>query len=160
MSKYFKKIKTKIREKCERDLRIASRICIQMGNWFEFQQIRWWADRLDIDPRILADQEHYEAPPPKFGYDQLGYQIAQSGLFRDMLSKTKGELSIANRNLLLKHLENCKSFGNTPELWKLLYLKLKRDRKGVLTTFSEFTHKFLKCQYRPLFRIYQLVTGG
>ncbi|MBN1639408.1 MAG: SIR2 family protein [Ignavibacteriales bacterium] len=160
ISKYFRKIKEQIKRKCERELRIASRICIQMGNWFEFQQIRWWAERLDIDPKILADQNHYEAPPPKFGYDQLGYHIAQSGVFRDMLNKTKGELSIANRSLLLKHLENCKSFGNTPELWKLLYLKLKRDRKGVLTTFLEFTHKFLKCQYRPLFRIYQLVTGG
>jgi len=160
MSYFFKNLQARIRNICMRDLKIASRLSLQTGNWFEFQQIRWWADRLDIDANALADQEHYEAPPPKFGYDQIGYHIAQSGVFRDMLNKIKGKLSISNRDSLLKHIENCRQFGNIPETWKLLFLKLKYERKNIPLTFGKFLFYFLKCQYRPLYRIYQLISGG
>lgn len=160
LSAFSKNLQARIRTICQRDLKIASKFSLQTGNWFEFQQIRWWAERLDIDGNVLADEEHYEAPPPKSGYDQMGYHIAQSGVFRDLLHKSKGKLSESARDALSKHIENCRQFGNFPEMWKLLFFKLKLERKNIILTFSQFLFYFFKCQYRPLYRLFQLISGG
>jgi len=160
ISKYISWLRSWIIKKCTQDLKAASKFALQTGNWLEFQQTRWWAERLGIDPAILADKEYYQAPPSKSGYDHLGYHVAQCGVFRDMLQKTKDRLSDQNKTLLINHLEHCKLFGNIPEIWKLLFLKLKRDKEDYGNTFYGFLKHFFKCQYRPLIRIQQLLTGG
>jgi hypothetical protein len=153
-------VKDRILHKCSQDLKAASKLALRTGNWFEFQQARWWAERLGIDVAILADKEYYQAPPTKAGYDHLGYHVAQCAVFRDMLYRTKGKLSNENKTSLMNHLENCRQFGNVPEAWKLLFLKLKRDKRDFMSTFFAFIRGFLKCQYRPLIRLQQLLVGG
>ena len=160
LSRPFKHLRRFIQKRCEYDLRIASKIALETGNWFEFQQIRWWAERLEIDSINLADHSHYEAPPAKSGYDQLGYHIAQSGVFRDQLRRNVYPLEDAERDALNRHLKNCQQFENYPELWKLLFLKLKHDRQNWLATFGKFVYYFVKCQYRPLMRVFQIGSGG
>ncbi|MFQ5652472.1 MAG: hypothetical protein ACE5IY_21280 [bacterium] len=100
MCKYFSKIKERIKKECSRDLKSASKYALHTGNWLDFQQARWWAERLKIDAVVLADQDNYEAPPPKSEYDHLGYHVAQSGVFRDKLQNLKGRLSFQKNRLL------------------------------------------------------------
>lgn len=160
IARHIGKLRTMILEKCKNDLRIASRCAIETGNWLDFQQVRWWAERLNIDPTVLAEAEHYEPPPVKSGYDHLGYHVAQSGVFRDKLQKSAGSLSAADGIQLEMHIQRCKRFGNHPEIWKLTLLKLKLARGRKLRDFTQFVRHFLKCQYKPMLRLQQLLTGG
>ncbi len=159
IGQYVSGLRNRILQKCSQDLKAASKFALQTGNWFEFLQARWWAERLGIDVAILSDNQYYQAPPIKAGYDHLGYHVAQCAIFRDMLNKTSGKLSNENKTLLMNYLQNCKQFGNVPETWKLLFLKLKRDKDDFMKTFFAFIKNFLQCQYRPLIGLLHLIAG-
>jgi hypothetical protein len=140
-------------------LRLASKTSLEVGNWFDFQQVRLWAERMDINPLILAYRIPYEPPPPKEGYEHLGYYVAQSMYLRDQLGKTQGDLSMEEEQSLKIHMKNCMEFGNYPELWKLSLLGLKRSQKK-----GEYIRIFLKafflCEYTMPMRLFQIISGG
>ena len=145
-----------IKKKATDLLQLASKRALEVGNWFDFQQVRLWADRMDINPIILASQISYEPPPPKEGYEHLGYHVAQSMYLRDQLSKTKGDLSLEEEQSLKIHMKNCIVFGNYPEVWKLSFIGLRRSSKKK-EYLRHFSKAFLSCEYTIPMRLYQLM---
>lgn len=142
-------------------LRLALRCSAQGGAWFDFQQARFWAERLDIDLAVSSEADLPTPPPPKEGYDHLGYHVAQSMYFRDLLQKTKPPISPELRRNLTHHLDNCQHFGNFPEIWKLLFLLRQKDRQSWNWTFAKrMWRAFFTCEYRSWMRLFQLLTGG
>ena len=141
-------------------LQLASKTSLEVGNWFDFQQVRLWAERMDIDPLTLASQIPYEPPPPKEGYDHLGYPVAQSMYLRDQLSKTKGDLSLEEEQSLKMHIKNCIGFGNYPELWKLWFICLKRSTtEKKMENVRTFLKAFFFCEYTVPMRLLRLILG-
>jgi len=145
-----------IKKKATNLLQLASKNSLKVGNWFDFQQVRLWAERMDIAPSILASQIPYEPPPPREGYEHLGYHVAQSMYLRDQLNKTKGYLSEKDEQSLEKHMKNCIVFDNYPELWKLSFIGLRRSSKKK-EYLRHFLKAFLFCEYTIPMRLYQLV---
>jgi len=140
-------------------LRLASKTSLEIGNWFDFQQVRLWAERMDINPLNFVYQIPYEPPPPKEGYEHLGYYVAQSMYLRDQLKKTKGDLSLEEEQNLKIHMENCREFGNSPELWKLSFIGLRRSsNKRVYVRI--FFKAFFSCEYTIPMRLFQIIIGG
>jgi len=141
-------------------LRLASKTSLESGNWFEFQQTRFWAERLNIDPVILAYQIPYEPPPPKEGYEHLGYHVAQSMYLRDQLNKAKCHLSQEEELSLEEHISTCATFGNYPELWKLCFIGLKwGNTKNKIGYATLFLKAFFFCEYTVRMRLFQLILG-
>jgi len=145
-----------IKRKATNLLQLASKNSLKVGNWFDFQQVRLWAERLDIDPSILASQIPYEPPPPKEGYEHLGYHVAQSMYLRDQLNKTKGDLYLEEEQSLEKHMKICIAFDNYPELWKLSFIGLRRSSKKK-EYLRNFLKAFLFCEYTIPMRLYQFI---
>ncbi|WP_440955386.1 SIR2 family protein [Methanosarcina sp. Mfa9] len=119
--------KYSIQKKATNLLQIASKNSLETGNWFDFQQVRHWAERMDIDPLILEHDIPYGPPPIKEGYEHLASHVAQSMHFRDQLFGANRNLSVKEKFILKTHIEQSIKFGNCPEVWKLSYICLKKN---------------------------------
>ncbi len=148
-----------IKKKTTNLLQLSSKTSLEVGNWFDFLQVRLWAERMDINPLILANQIPYEPPPPKEGYEHLGYYVAQSMCLRDQLAKTQVDLSMKEEQSLKIYMKNCMEFGNYPELWKLSLIGLRRSPKK-REYFRNFLKAFFFCEYTIPMRLFRLVLGG
>lgn len=139
-------------------LKKASETSFVAGNLFDFQQGRFWAERMDINPLILADEIAYEAPPTKGGYDHLGYYVAQSMCLRDKIGKQKGHLSIEDKKNWNKYMRICIEFENFPEIWKLSLIDLRRNiTKNRIESTKVFIKAFFLCEYTIPMRIFGLI---
>lgn len=149
-----------IQKKAINLLKLASKASLKSGDWFDFQQARFWAERMNIDPLILAYQIPYEPPPPKEGYEHLGYHVAQSMYLRDQLNKARCHLSKEEELSLEEHINTCAMFGNYPELWKLCFIGLKRGTtKKEMVNATVFRKAFFCCEYTLPMRLFRLILG-
>lgn len=150
-----------ITKKGTQALRKSSLFSLETGNWFDFQQIRLLGERMGIDPMDLTNGIHYEPPPVKEGYEHLGYYIPQASYTRDRLARRKGLLSTKEEKELYKHLENCRITDNFPEVWKILWLGIKRNpqRHKDRDKLREFYDSFRVCEYSIGMRIFKLIFG-
>lgn len=115
---------------------------------------------MNIDPLILAYQIPYEPPPPKEGYEHLGYHVAQSMYLRDQLNKARCHLSKEEELSLEEHINTCAMFGNYPELWKLCFICLKRGTtKKEMVNATVFRKAFFCCEYTLPMRLSRLILG-
>jgi hypothetical protein len=147
-----------IRKKSIKRLKIASKTSLVAGNWFDFQQVRFWAERMDINPSILAYEIPYEPPPLKEGYDHLGYFVAQSMYLRDKIGKEKAHLSTEDELNWNKYIKICMEFENYPEIWKLLLIDLRRNiTKKKIESGKVFIKAFFLCEYTIPMRVFQLI---
>lgn len=154
----IKFIANRIQKKSISLLKIASKASLREGNWFDFQQVRLWAERMDINPLILAYEIPYEAPPLKEGYDHLGYYVAQSMYLRDKIGKEKGHLSTEDEINWNKYIKICIEFENYPEIWKLYLIDLRRNiTKKRIESSKIFIKAFFLCEYTILMRILELI---
>ncbi len=140
-------------------LRKASSHYLDTGDWFGFQQIRLLGERMGIRPTELTDGTHYEPPPVRSGYEHLGYYVPQASYTRDQLAQRRGPLSSTEAKELREHLEVCRITGNIPEIWKILWLGIRRDprwRKD-LAKLREFYRSFRACEYSIQMRVFKLI---
>lgn len=150
-----------ITKKAMQALRKSSLYYLGRGDWFGFQQIRLLGERMGIHEKNLTNGIQYEPPPVKEGYEHLGYYIPQASYTRDQLARRKGPLSPEEEKELCKHLEICRITDNFPEIWKILWLGIKRDpqwRKN-RDTLREFYQSFRACEYSIGMRIFKLIFG-
>ncbi len=142
-----------IKIKVTKLLMLAAKSSAQTGNWFEFQQVGLWAERIGIDSSLLASRLQYEPPPAKIRYEHLGFHIAQSMSLRDELNKNKDALSDKDRELLEKCVNNCEICGNCPELWKLSLICLKKGLERRIY-IEKYRKAFSACEYSPIMRLF------
>ena len=128
------------------------------GSWFEFQQLRLWAERFDLPPELTKPPDFYEAPPPRDGYEHLGFPMAQMMVFRDAVDTDQLPLKKETATEALDKYKLAQQIGLRTEAWKLSYLLLKK--------FPEYRNKelilgFLKnfngCEYSLIMRVMLLL---
>ena len=152
-------IAQRINSKAKDFLQKAAKLSLNAGNWFDFYQIRLLSDRMGIPIDIGSNSNYYEPPPTKDAYTQLGYHIPLSIYAREQLMQRRGFLKEGEENDLKFILERAKITKNFPEIWKILWLGIIRDRKWRKNkeVWKDFFQSFFSCQYTIGMRIFKLM---
>lgn len=151
-----------INKKVKEYLRRAALLSLKAGNWFDFYQTRLLSERMKIPIDILSnDSNYYEPPPTKDAYTQLGYYIPLSIHIRQELKQNKGLLTSEEEKILYSYLEIAKIVKNFPEIWKITWLGIKRDKRWRKNKeiWRDFSCGFFSCQYTIGMRIFKLLFG-
>ena len=142
-----------IKQKAEPLFVSAAEALLLSGQWFNFQQLRLWADRFGFPPSITRPSNYYEAPPPRQGYEHLGFPMAQMMVFRDEIdSKSRAINENAEREAVEKA-ALAEALELRAEVWKLNYLLIKKfPRQRTVARLRKFLNNFRQCEYSPTMR--------
>lgn len=146
------------RVRAESLIKAAAEPLLASGAWFSLQQLRLWTDRFDLPPSITCPPDYYEAPPPRQGYEHLGYPVAQMMVFRDEVDTGRRVLNEESAQEAIEKSALAERLGLNPEVWKLNYLALKRFpslRKKEI--FWKFLKYFWVCEYSLMMRVILLI---
>jgi len=150
--------KNRIRRKAEILFRVSAEALLSSGRWFEVQQLRLWADRFDLPADVTQPPGLYELPPPREGYEHLGFPMAQMMVFRDDVDTGR---RLHDQDVAEEAIEKAKlavKLGLRTEAWKLNYLLLKRFPEHRNThTLRGFVRNFFDCEYSFLMRCLLLI---
>jgi len=140
-------------------LQKAYSLSLESGNWFDFYQTKLLTDRIKVPINISHINNYYEPPPSKEAYMQLCYYIPLSINFRDQLKQNKGLLTNDEEKSVNYFLEINKTVKNVPEIWKTVWICIKRDRRWLRNTeaLRDFFCSFFSCQYTIKMRIFKLI---
>lgn len=128
------------------------------GQWFNFQQLRLWADRFGFPPSITRPPNYYEAPPPRQGYEHLGFPMAQMMVFRDEIDSKRRPVDHDAEREAIEKAALAEALELRAEVWKLNYLLIKKfPRQRKLERFRKVLHNFRQCEYSPLARVVLLL---
>ena len=153
-----KPIKQRMQRRAELLIKSAAQPFLASGSWFNLQQLRLWTDRFDLPSAVIAVPDSYEAPPPRQGYEHLGFPMAQMMVFRDELDTGKRPLDEATAKELFDKVRFAERLGLNAEVWKLNYSLLKKFpsyRNG--PNFKRFVKCFRACEYSFTMRIALLI---
>ncbi len=149
----------RINKKMPEYLQKACSLSLESGNWFDFYQTKLLTDRIKVPINISHINNYYEPPPSKEAYMQLCYYIPLSINFRNQLKQNKGLLTNDEEKSVNYFLETNKSVKNVPEIWKTVWICIKRDRRWLRNTeaLRDFFWSFFSCQYTIKMRIFKLI---
>lgn len=145
-------IQERIRPWLARHLRVAAEAALAAGDRLNLHQIQLTAQRMGIrfDDIVAADSI---GVPTKEGYQNLGYLIAESMVFRDLIRHQKS-LDAEDVRSLRRYLRQHRVMNNWPEVWKLAVIAAMRGRKQRRRfALRRAMSAFARCQYSPLFRV-------
>jgi len=150
-----------INGKAQEYLLQSASLSLKTGNWFDFYQTRLVGDSMEIPINTANSDKLYVPPPTKDAYIQLGYYIPISIHVREQFKRDRGALTQEEETILFDFLKTAKSVKNTPEIWKIAWLGIKRDRRWRRNTeiWKDFFHAFFSCQYTIGMRIFILFGG-
>lgn len=150
-----------INKKAKESLLQTASLSLKSGNWFDFYQTRLLSDRMSIPIGISVSNNYYEPPTTKDAYIQLGYYIPLSIHTREQLEQNNGPLTENDERNLCFHLERGKITMSFPEIWKITWLGIKREKKWRINkeTWRDFFHSFFSCQYTIGMRFFKLIFG-
>lgn len=144
----------RIRKRAELLIRSAAEGLLLSGSWFDFQQLRLWAERFDLPSDMTKPQDFYEAPPPREGYTHLGFPVAQMMVFRDAVDTGQLPLKEETAAEALSKYRLAQRIGLHTEAWKLSFLLLKKfpGYRGK-ELIQGFLTNFKRCEYSPIMRV-------
>jgi len=156
------KIAANKRDEAAAWIREGSKLAIENGLWFDFQQFRLWADRMDMAANVVLSSGPFQPPPSREGYTQLGYSLALLMVIRDHAKAEKqlGDVTLQTMRELEQALIDAQELGSYPEMWKmtrlLIALKPVRNIRRVFTLIRYFS----QCQHAPTKRLPFLLLGA
>ncbi len=122
------------------------------GDWYNAQQLVFWAERLGV--ALEAEWHHqFAMPSARAGYQKVGFVVAQAMALRDRASS--GFLSRSDRDEARILLDDLTEMGALPEVWKLARVLDKAEPNSAVRERGR--HAFRGCQYGALARGLALV---
>jgi tetratricopeptide (TPR) repeat protein len=159
---HFRKIAASKRAEAAAWIREGSRLAIENGLWFDFQQFRLWAERMDLSANVVLSSGPFEPPASREGYTQLGYSLALLMVTRDhaKTEKRSGGVTLQTISELEKALSIAEELGCYPEMWKMtrLFITLNPIRNFGRTL--KLIRYFSRCQHAPTKRLPFLLLGA
>jgi hypothetical protein len=158
----LRKIATSKREEAAAWIREGSKLAIENGLWFDFQQFRLWADRMDMSANIVLSSGPFQPPASREGYTQLGYSLALLMVTRDQAKAEKrlGDVTLQTISELEKALRVAEELGSYPEMWKMTRLFIAVNPIRNLGRVFKLIRYFSLCQHAPTKRLPFLVLGA
>lgn len=131
----------------------AAEALLLSGQWFNFQQLRLWADRFGFPPSITRPPDHYEAPAPRQGYEHLGFPMAQMMVFRDEIDSKRRAIDDDAESEAVEKADLAEALELRAEVWKINYLLIKKfPRQRTFVRLRKFLNNFRRCEYSPTMR--------
>jgi len=148
----------RIRTDAESLFKSATEALLVSGRWFEWQQLRLWADRFDLPEETTRPDNLYEPPPSREGYEHLGFPMAQMMVFRDEVDTGRRLADEETATEAVQKVGLAEKLGVQAEGWKLNYLLLKRfPSHRTRLTFTKFIRNFWACEYTLPMRMALLI---
>jgi hypothetical protein len=142
-----------IKQKAEPLFVSAAEALLLSGQWFNFQQLRLWADRFGFPPSITRPPDYYEAPPPRQGYEHLGFPMAQMMVFRDEIDSKRRPIDDEAEREAVEKADLAEALELRAEVWKINYLLIKKfPRQRTVMRLCKFLNSFMQCEYSPTMR--------
>lgn len=142
-----------IKQKAEPLFEAASEALLLSGQWFNFQQLRLWADRFGFPPAITRPANYYEAPPPRQGYEHLGFPMAQMMVFRDEIDTKRRAIDDDAEREAVEKVTLAEALDLRAEVWKLNYLLIKKfPRQRTIVRVRKLLKNFMQCEYSLVMR--------
>lgn len=113
-----KRLRVVLRERASRDIAEVAEFAAQAGNWLQLQQTKMWAKRYGLHWNKVF-RGTMDPLPPREGYRQLGYIVAQSMALRDegkVTDEAEARARLKEVDGLLEALVGVEAW---PEAWKL-----------------------------------------
>lgn len=113
-----KRLRVVLRERASRDIAEVAEFAAQAGNWLQLQQTKMWAKRYGLHWNKVF-RGTMDPLPPREGYRQLGYIVAQSMALRDegiVTDEAEARVRMKEVDGLLEALVAVEAW---PEAWKL-----------------------------------------
>jgi len=145
----LRKIATSKRNEAAAWIREGSKLAIENGLWFDFQQFRLWADRMDMSVNIVLSSGPFQPPASREGYTQLGYSLALLMVTRDHAKAEKrlGDISPQTISELEKSLIVAEELGCYPEMWKITRFFIGFDSVKSFGRIFNMIRYFSLCQH-------------
>ncbi len=137
-------------------------LAIANGLWYDFQQFRFWSERLGLADDEVRSVSYFEPPPSRQGYQQLGYQLAliMSKRDRAWAEFRSGTLTTNTVDEIKKCFCLIEVMGSHSEAWKLARLLFNATRGKERWRYGKaFLHHFFSCEYALTKRPFFLVLG-
>jgi hypothetical protein len=151
-------LQRRIKQKAEPLFVSAAEALLLSGQWFNFQQLRLWADRFGFPPSVTRPSNYYEAPAPRQGYEHLGFPMAQMMVFRDEIDSRRRAADDDAEREGVEKAALAEALELRAEIWKLNYLLIKKfPRQRTVARLRKFLNNFMQCEYSPAMRVVLLL---
>lgn len=114
-----KRLRVVLREQASRDIAEVAEFAAEAGNWLQLQQTKMWAKRYGLHWNKVF-RGTMDPLPPREGYRQLGYIVAQSMALRDEGKVTDEAEARARLKEVKGLLDALVGVEAWPEAWKLV----------------------------------------